>query len=342
MKVPFYFDRELALEARAALVDLLNALRLPEQRKLQDISCFDDNGAIIAQCARDLAADICSSLDPVTCLEEKFGVTIRSSNGEPDLLDDLTYADYLINEIYEAVLQFAGRLFLECQRQGDCRFTSPSHMFKELYAEGSRQVSDKIVFEITSVGSEDAAMYTESTGRIYIYASGKGMGGYLPGEGENVDEYADRDTKFITRYLVTHELFHILSLRSGFGIHSLNTKFEGLGESIRDIAYQFYLTQEGYNTDQPIAGGIIPLPFGLNNWGTEDEQSVELLNLWLWAGEMKPNDYINSEGNIIKDENSAPRPLGFREAGDVLIEYIEENILTWLRQGDYGQSREDN
>ncbi len=342
MKVPFYFDRALALEARAALIDILSDLTLPiDQNK--NPSCLDENRDVIPECARNLAVEVCASLDPIKCLEEKFGVVIRSSESEPNLLDDLSYTDYLITEIYEAVLQFAGRLFLECHKQGKCQYASPADMFYQLYSEGSRQVDDRIVFEIISGGTDGAAMYTESTGRIYIYTGGKGMGGYSPGEGGNVGEYANRDTKFITRYLITHELFHILSQRSGFAIHTLSDSFgalfEQVGASIGDVAYQFYLSQEGYNVDQPIVveglGEITPLPEGLNNWGTPDEKSVELLNLWLWTGEIKPNMYADSEGNLITDENNIPRPLGFKDVDNLIIQAIEENISTWLRQADY-------
>jgi hypothetical protein len=233
----------------------------------------------------------------------------------------------LLHAIYGGVVKLAARFYEACPTCLNITLTPLTEDQPELFVKAFGEANnddtpqaeaDHVVFYLTGAGSRmlsacfnlRAAMCTDGgNSTIWMPAYGRGFSeSELP----------------ITPYLVSHELLHIFSWRTG-GIYNPQQNLYQLVNVdlpididyrvISQIIYPFY-------TPSLIIGRFdegVPIQ-GINNWGGDEESSVEMLNIWVWT-------------------SSQPFYLGYRTALNsnppnnialAVVAVIESGLSTWI------------
>jgi hypothetical protein len=322
LKLPFYLSRESAIEVRDLLIELGDLLG--QLAQIQNVGrCVNFEGEEYRLCLQ---------------LKEEYGVVLTATD---PIWNQLSLADqeHLLMEIYAGVRQLAQALYDGlCPDRTNCDYSSPEELFRLVFASRFENGVQFQLLEGPLVNDKGenlgAAMYTLSDGRIQIGSLGRGM--------------PNREDPRITRYLVSHELLHLLSNATG-GIQNRESSarfiadlyYSTLAGRLTQIRHPFYTTEQGYTLASD-------LPQGLNNFGGEnirdlwqrlrvgetlsdeelallwaglEETGVELLNLYVWDG-------VTSGGNELGFAD--PSDPEVQEDLENLIQEIENQLPTWL------------
>src|SRR5690606_11058154 len=147
----------------------------------------------------------------------------------------------------------------------------------------------------TNLLGDSAAITYSNYGGIYFIENGEGLGQCDP---SNCD-------KTLTRYLVSHELMHILE---GYNDDFVLKLYNAITISLINIAYPFYSNNYGIG--------------GFNNIDSPYEIGVEMLNLWIWQDVVRDLSML-SEAYWGPSETISPT-LGFRSDFSDYDEYIDQ------------------
>jgi hypothetical protein len=162
-----------------------------------------------------------------------------------------------VREVYEGVQQLANRL-------GSLLFI---HYFPAIQDDGRGGFGYVNFILSTTEPSDSAAVTYANTSMIYLIENGEGLGNCSPPACD----------KTITRYLVTHELLHILESRTtGRFAEELDQALGDLSKAV--IAHRFY--PDAYQLHDG----------GFNNGDSPSEEGVEMLNIWVWHNVLRDPD----------------------------------------------------
>lgn len=275
---------------------------------------------------------ICSTVDDPKAAEQcsalgEYGVKLRVANGA-------IWSDLLVEEVYAAITQIAKK-FIELYPE----YADNQHeLFRLIFIEGARY--ENIAIYLDQLGAPGSSGTDKCSGAAMCTIGGAGQLWIFNG-GQALGDQQD----FITRYLVTHEMMHILARRiadnrGGYYPPSVNTQLTELTNGrISQIAYSFYPSDK------------VNLPAELNNWGLKaneidctnktpeeceaakaaalDERGTEMLNLWLWDDENFASPvFPEFEGNPLGYSNEDDE---HRSKANEMVTFFEQNIPIWLQ-----------
>ena len=279
----------------------------------------------------------CSGATVIECLQEEYNIQFNFGDG---LSEQAQRA--LAAEINAGVFHLSERLFDVCMSDvGYCLQyiirdeslteddITPEMIFRKVFTDDTLPF---IIFDIVNRPGGAALLTTGGTNTIAGGMDFSNVGAYVFNGPANASNFP------ITRYLITHELQHILSWRTG-GSNNRGSNLYAAESELRAFLGAD-LTFSASRRSPFIGGftGFYPndygLSMGLNNWGevpddpndTEEitkaleEIATELVNIWLWQGE---DALLREAGTILGFNLETPE-------GAFISEYIDRNMLYWL------------